>query len=128
MAHTEGKLRVKGKILVSELLGHGIAIAEYSINVSDETDLENARRLVACWNWFASIGISAEDIERSTNLSDKLRQERDEALDVLRKIAEWNEEYPADRIFFPDRPVSKKMKEINTGACAILAKHQKVTG
>jgi hypothetical protein len=69
-----------------------------------------------------------EDHSQRTLDALKLRQERDEALDVLRKFAEWNAKYPSSRTYshYQIIPISKELDEINGEATAILAKHQKV--
>lgn len=79
MKHTEGKLRAKDKVLISES-GDGIAVAEYSINISDKTDLANAQRLVTCWNEH-----------------DDLVKERDELVAVIRRVCRLDGKCVYDR-------------------------------
>jgi hypothetical protein len=123
MSHTEGKLTVHNAMRIKDENGVSVATLAISPN-SDEISEANARRLVACWN--ACAGIPTDALEThdifcaQTNVGLKnteLKQERDEALDVLRTVGSDI----ATTIYRLDK---------ETEACvnAILAKHQKVTG
>ena len=86
--HTPGNLSVRNKIAIYSVDEGGKCIAVTSVS---ETDVEDARRLVACWN--ACDGIPTESIECDLNgllmgavrRTNSAEAQRDELLAALKQ-------------------------------------------
>lgn len=131
MNHTEGKVEYQEKSdaythIIRDSKGRMIACTPQGSVGKEEAD---ARRLVACWN--EHDGLVHDNAQLYQSLQGEMQgrlkaeKERDELVKALRKVVDWNDKYPSNRVFSHSAIVriAKEMDEISNETRAILARY-----
>src|SRR5687768_8912851 len=130
MSHAEWKLVADGMYVVSEGSGLGSVSADLSNSALPRKEVEDvARRLVACWN--EHDGLVHDNAQLYQSLQGEMQgrlkaeKERDELVKALRKVVDWNDKYPSNRVFSHSAIVriAKERDEISNETRAILARY-----